>query len=129
MKLSEFGLLADENVQREVVAHLRGRGCDVLEVRESGLSKSDDTDLLRFASSQNRVVLTHDSDFGSLAIVRGEPLVGLVFLRPGHIDPHFTIDTLDVLLDRNLDLVPPFIVVASRSGDRVTIRLRNLRGR
>jgi len=36
-------------------------------------------------------IQTHDSDFGALAIHQGEPVIGEVNLRPGHISPRFTI--------------------------------------
>jgi predicted nuclease of predicted toxin-antitoxin system len=87
MKLREFPLLTDENLDAEVVASLRQFGFDVLDVVEAGLQGSTDVDLLRLATAQGRVVITHDADFGTLAINQNEPLVGLVFLRPGHIDP------------------------------------------
>lgn len=93
MKLSDFGLLTDENLEVEVVAFLRQSGFDVLDVCENGLHRSTDVDLLQRATRENRVVVTHDSDFGALAILRGEPVIGILFLRPGHIDPQFTIET------------------------------------
>ena len=126
MKLQDFAILADENIEREVVAWLRQRECDVLDVCEAGLIGCGDAQLIERAHSQNRVILTHDSDFGALWVARREPMVGLLFLRPGHIDPQFTIGALDLIFRRNLDLVPPFILVARRTGNRVTIRLRNL---
>jgi predicted nuclease of predicted toxin-antitoxin system len=47
------------------------------------------------------VIITHDKDFGTLSIVRGEPMIGIIFLRPGHIDPKFTQETLEVLFQSN----------------------------
>jgi hypothetical protein len=68
--------------------------------------------------------VTQDSDFGKLALLRGEPIIGIVFLRPGHFDAQFTIGTLESLLNSNPELRPPFLMVARRVGDRVTIRIR-----
>jgi predicted nuclease of predicted toxin-antitoxin system len=124
--LREFSFLADENIHTAVVAELRAAGSDVLDVRESGLRGSGDVDLLRLALADNRVVITHDKDFGALAIARSERLVGIVFLRPGHIDPRFTIQTLHSLFEINPELRPPFVLVAKRIGGAVTIRVRNL---
>ena len=126
MKLREFSLLTDENIDPDVVVGLRRLGFDVLDVVESGGAGASDVDLLRWAMSQGRVVITHDADFGTLAILQNEPLIGLVFLRPGHIDPHFTMATIDALLNADPDVMPPFIVVAKRTGARVTIRVRAL---
>jgi len=126
LRLHEFPILADENVHRDVVRYLRERGCDVLDVRETGWIGAEDAVLLEAAYSQHRVVITHDADFGSLAIASLKPIVGVVFLRPGHMDPLFTIGTLRVLFERNLDLAPPFIVVARRTDREVSIRVRPL---
>jgi hypothetical protein len=72
------------------------------------------------------VIVTHDSDFGTLAVHAGEPIVGLLFLRPGHIDPAFTIETIKAILEHDFDVTPPFLLVARRSGLNVTIRYRPL---
>ncbi|MBI3696105.1 MAG: DUF5615 family PIN-like protein [Acidobacteria bacterium] len=64
MNLRDFGLLSDENVHPEVVAFLRRQGWDVLDVKEKGWNGADDVALIRTAFEANRVVLTHDSDFG-----------------------------------------------------------------
>ena len=117
MRLREFPILVDENVRPEVASWVRGQGCDALEVRGSDLVGSSDLTLIRLAYTTGRVVLTHDGDFGALAIARLEPIIGLVFVRPGHIDPEYTIQTLGVLFLRDLDLRPPFLIVAKRGRD------------
>lgn len=91
MRLHEYTFLTDENVHPAIVAALRTMGYDVLDVRESGWIGSDDVAILQRAHSLNRVVITHDRDFGAMSIARLEPLMGVVFLRPGHIDPQFTL--------------------------------------
>ena len=126
MKLSDFGLLTDENIHAAVVAELRAMGFDVHDVRENGLFGWDDSALLQLAHSQSRAVVTHDSDFGTLTVARLEPFIGIVYLRPGHIDPQFTIESLRLVAAQGLELVPPFIVVAKRTANSVTIRVRNL---
>jgi predicted nuclease of predicted toxin-antitoxin system len=126
VRLRDFPLLTDENIHPAVVAELRMTGLDVLDVHESGLAGSDDVAILQLARSLNRVVVTHDRDFGALSIARFEPIVGIVFLRPGHIDPHFTIETLRSLFAENVELTPPFVLVAKRTGTAVSIRVRHL---
>ena len=96
----------------------------VCDVKEDGLVGSEDTALLRLALTENRVVLTHDSDFGTLAIAQEEPFIGIVYLRPGHVKPEFTLKTIETLLDQNPDLETPFIVVAVRTGETVRLRIR-----
>jgi predicted nuclease of predicted toxin-antitoxin system len=126
LRLSAFGLLTDENIHPVVVAELRAMGFDVYDVCENGLFGRDDIALLQLAQSQGRVVVTHDSDFGTLTVARLEPFVGIIYLRPGHIDPQFTKESLRLVVAQDLELVPPFIVVAKRTANSVTIRVRNL---
>jgi predicted nuclease of predicted toxin-antitoxin system len=126
LKLRDFPILTDENIDPDVVAGLRRLGFDVLDVVESGRAGASDVDLLRWAKTQGRVIVSHDSDFGTLAILQTEPLVGLVFLRPGHIDPKFTMATIGALLNADPDVTPPFVLVARRTGSQVTIRVRAL---
>lgn len=126
MKLPAFGLLTDENIDPDVVQWLCDFGFDVRDVFRSGLQGATDLDLLRLAVAENRLVVTHDSDFGTLAILQGEPVVGLIYLRPGHIDPQFTIKTLASILKQDPEVTPPFILVARRIDDRVTMRIRQI---
>ena len=126
MKLQDFGLLTDENIHPAVVAELRTMGFDIFNVCEKGLFGVDDSTLLDLARSAGRLVVTHDSDFGTLSVARMEPLVGILYLRPGHIDPEFTMQSLRSILAMEMDLMPPFILVAKRTGTTVKVRVRNL---
>ena len=126
MRLRDFPLLADENLHSEVVAFLRGEGFDVVVAGESIAAGTDDIDLIRLANGTGRVIVTHDSDFGQLAVAQMEPMIGIIFLRPGHIASDLTIASLRAVLSQPLDLKPPFIVVAERRGTAVRIRLRTL---
>lgn len=62
MKLRDFPLLTYENLDPDVIAHLRRVGFDVVDVVESSLQGSGDVDLLKLATSQGRVVATHPEE-------------------------------------------------------------------
>jgi predicted nuclease of predicted toxin-antitoxin system len=126
MTLRGAAFLTDENIHPDVVAFLRNEGCDVLDVKESGLIGADDLSLIRKAFIERRILLTHDSDFGTLAVAANEPMTGIVYLRPGHIRAEYTIATLHTLFRQNLDPHPPFIVVARRADSTIRIRVRQL---
>lgn len=98
MKLTDYPRLTDENIDPAVVNYLRQAGFDVRDVVEDQWIGSTDRHLLTLAVSEGRVVVTHDSDFGTLAIGQQEPVIGILYLRPGHIDSQFTIDSIQVLL-------------------------------
>ena len=94
-----------------MAAHLRGRGLDVLDVRERGWQGRSDDELLEEAHREGRIVLTHDGDFGTLALLGRRPVVGIVRVRPGHIRAQLTNEALDRLLALDLELSPPFLIV------------------
>jgi predicted nuclease of predicted toxin-antitoxin system len=76
VKLHALRVLTNENVHPAVVTFLRGRGLDVATATEAMLRGAEDVAVLRRATAENRLVLTHDADFGRLAIAAGEPFVG-----------------------------------------------------
>jgi predicted nuclease of predicted toxin-antitoxin system len=125
VNLFDFPFLADENIHPDVIAYLRLDGLDVTSISEQERFGLSDTNVLRQAFRAGRIVLTHDSDFGSLALM-GAEFVGILYLRPGHIRAEFTIQMLKAIRDREVDVTPPFIVVAERTADNVKIRIRKL---
>ena len=126
MKLRDFGLLTDENIDPEVVAFLRQSGFDVWDVCEQGWQGTTDLTLIQQAVADQRVIVTHDSDFGTLAILAGHTIVGILYLRPGHAQAQFTIGSCREVIKAELAVRPPFLIIAKRSGDHVTIRVRLL---
>ena len=71
--------LANENVTATVIRELRHLGHDVLSVKESMRSEQDDVILAR-AQAEQRIVVTHDKDFGELAFRSQLPASGGVIL-------------------------------------------------
>ena len=69
MKALDYPLLADENVHPDVISFLREAGLDVESVSEQGRFGIPDTEVLQQATESDRAVLTHDSDFGGLALM------------------------------------------------------------
>jgi predicted nuclease of predicted toxin-antitoxin system len=126
MKLTDCSFLADENIHPRVIQQLRELGFPVISVHDVGLTGMADSDILRYCVSENRVILTHDSDFGMLAILEGEPIIGIIYLRPGHRDPAFTLPTLEAVFREDLDIDSPFILVAERRGEKIKMRIRKI---
>jgi predicted nuclease of predicted toxin-antitoxin system len=80
MKLHSVKIFTDENISPKVVAFLRQCGYDILDTKEQQWYGKDDEDLLNIAYQEQRFVLTHDSDFGTLAINEGKPYCGILYL-------------------------------------------------
>ena len=121
----EFPLLTDENIHPDVVQGLRAQGKDIRTVVDDGLRGSDDIVVLGHAHAMGRVVLTHDADFGKLAIQADKPYTGILFLRPGHILPSFVLEALAALEASSVAVTPPFIVVVERKEDQIRVRARS----
>lgn len=126
MTLQSQRLLTDENVHPDVVRFLEQEGFDGLDVKRSGLVGSTDLALLQRAADEERTVVTHDHDFGTLAIAAQQPFYGILYLRPGHLDPAFTVASLRAVFSADLSPRPPFVLVAERQHEHVKIRLRHL---
>lgn len=124
MKPLDWPLLADENIHPEVVRGLIERGKDVRTVAQAGLCGKSDVEVLRCAVAEGRVVITHDGDFGKLAQLSGEPFIGIVYIRPGHIVAAFVLATLAAVEAAAVEETPPFLLVAERRGSTVRIRSR-----
>ncbi len=121
-----FPILADENIHDEVVYFLRAKGLQIESIKERNLRGSTDNQIIALAQKEGKIILTHDADFGRIVHFSTEVKTGIVFLRPGHIDFSLHIQTLNALLNANLQAEIPFILVAERSGEDIKIRLRIL---
>lgn len=74
-------ILANENFPRAAVTALRGAGHDVVWARTDMPGASDEEVMVR-AASENRLLVTFDTDFGELVYRRGlPPACGVVLFR------------------------------------------------
>jgi predicted nuclease of predicted toxin-antitoxin system len=126
MRACDYPVLADENIHTEVIQLLRSEGRDVRSVYEDGLGGAADIEVLAAAHAQERVVLTHDSDFGTLAIRQGVPVTGILHFRPGHISPEVVVSMWRALEEAPIEVESPFLVVVEIRQERVRVRVRNL---
>jgi predicted nuclease of predicted toxin-antitoxin system len=126
LRFADLSFLADENIHPDVLEFLRRSGTDILAASGMHLAGRGDADLLDWAAAEQRGILTHDSDFGRLAIGEAKTVFGIVYLRPGHIKPSFTIATLRTVLAMERPLEPPFLLVARRTESTVRIRIRRI---
>ena len=119
MKFHQLRVLTDENVSPKVVAFLRNHGLDVLDTKEQGWQGKSDDDLLEIAYQDKRWVLTHDADFGTLAIHEGKPYFGIIFLRVRNLQSHNVIRVCKQLLHHDADFSPQALVVVEEARIRI----------
>ena len=80
-------LLANENFPGPSVRLLRAAGYDVITVNEVSPAAGDPSVLLR-STSDDRILLTNDKDYGDLIFRLGLPVpAGVVFFRLGNVPP------------------------------------------
>lgn len=115
-------LVADMDIAVPVIQFLREHGIEILSALEEGWENLTDSQILARAHAMGRFVLTHDGDFGTLAVHRRDPVTGILYLRPGGRLPDEVIADMEALLETEVDWTPPVIAVY-RTG---LLRLRKL---
>ena len=125
MKLSDFPLLTDENIDPDVVAFLRQSHFDVFDIKEAGLQASTDRDIIRLAHSDGRVVITEDYDFCHIIFVQNPDFTGVVHFKPGSFFSGYHVETMKTLIETSPDVEPPFFISAEHKNRKVRIRVRN----
>jgi len=121
MKFHSLKILTDENISPKVVLFLRQKGIDVIDTKEEKWHGKNDEYLLEKAFADNRFVLTHDSDFGTLAVKEGKDYYGIIYLRVKFPKVQNVIRALEKLLSLSIELSPGNLIVVDNA--RVRIRL------
>lgn len=119
MKLSQAAFLTDENISPKVVACLRNMGLDVLDTKEQLWHGSDDEDLITRAYREHRFILTHDSDFGTLAINQGKSCYGIIYLRLKNLKSVNVVRACEDLFRKNIEIHPHTIWVIEETRIRI----------
>jgi predicted nuclease of predicted toxin-antitoxin system len=78
-------VLLDENISRSICERLVFDGHDIVRCQDVAAGKPD-TEVLAFATANNLMVLTEDTDFGELVVRQRLPTAGVVLLRLAGMD-------------------------------------------
>lgn len=124
MNFHQAKLLTDENISPKVVATLRQQGMDILDTKEQGWFGTDDETLLGIAYQEHRFILTHDADFGTLAVNQGKPCYGILYLRLRNLSATNVSRVCSKLLERPLAITPYTIWVIEETGIRIRSLIR-----
>jgi predicted nuclease of predicted toxin-antitoxin system len=73
--------LIDESLQHDLAGALSGQGHDAVHVADLGLQGAPDVEVLAKARTDDRVVVTADTDFGTLLALSGASGPSVVLLR------------------------------------------------
>jgi predicted nuclease of predicted toxin-antitoxin system len=113
-------ILTDENVSPRVVVFLRTIGFDVADIKERRLFGLSDREILALAHAEQRLVITHDSDFGMLAINLGVPFTASIYIRLRKVAPDAVIEVFDRFLQTGFEVTNGMLIVIEE--ERVRVR-------
>lgn len=76
-----MNFLLDMGLAQSTATFLRDLGYDATHLRDEGLQHLEDEDIIVKARTEDRVVLTHDLDFGRIIALSGASLPSVVTFR------------------------------------------------
>ena len=114
--------LFDNALSPRLAAGLREAGHDAVHVRDLGLAGATDDELFERSANENRVLLSEDTDFGTILALRAERRPSVT---PFRRMPDRSAQALLALLLANLDAVSPALdagAVVVIEPERVRVR-------
>ncbi len=91
--------IADENISKTLVHAIRAAGYDIISVSEKELFGLSDKDILKFATREERIILTHDNDFLNISRATPKSIPGVILLRFSRKNPEIVIQRFLPLLN------------------------------
>lgn len=123
-----MNFVVDANLSPRLAEFLRDAGHDAVHVRDIGMRAASDDEIIDYAISTDRIVISHDTDFGTLLAYRELSKPSFILIRssdPVDVDDQarLVVANLDAMSD---DLEAGAIAVFARG--RLRIRRLPLRG-
>ncbi len=115
--------LGDMGISQSTILWLINQGFSARHLRNLGLKKLHDKDILKLAQEENEIILTCDLDFGALLAYSKDTLPSVIIFRlenekPDNINRHLTA----ILQTHKSDLLAGCIISVSEK----KYRIRNL---
>ena len=80
-------ILADMAISQSTVSFLRGLGYNAIHLREQGLQKISDKEIIEKAYKENRIILTFDLDFSTLMAASKNANPSIIIFRLKNAKP------------------------------------------
>ena len=97
-------LLFDQNISFRLLQKIKDLFPEAKQVRELGLENATDLEIFEYATKNDYSIVTFDSDFCDLNILKGFP-PKIIWIRTGNI----TTNNLELILRQKSDLINSFL--------------------
>jgi len=112
--------LLDMGIAQSTGRYLTSRGHDVVHLSEQGLERLPDDRVVAKAKDEERIIVTHDLDFGRIVALSGRSVPSIVTLRLADMTPKHVNSALEIVLrDAILSLERGALVTITDSGIRI----------
>jgi predicted nuclease of predicted toxin-antitoxin system len=98
-------LLFDQNISFRVIKGIKELFPDAKQVREVNLNNSKDLDIWLYAKKEGYTIVTFDSDFYDLNLLRGNP-PKIIWLKMGNTST----EDIITLFHENFNLIQEFLI-------------------
>jgi predicted nuclease of predicted toxin-antitoxin system len=110
--------VADENISRRVIDRLRADGNDVMSVA-GPLAGIPDTEVLKVAEAESRILITEDQDFGELVVRQRLGIRGVVLLELDRLSTETEADRVAEVVAAHADQLAGNLIVIEPACIRV----------
>lgn len=97
-------LLFDQNISFRLIKRILNIFPNAKQVRELGLEGASDIKIFDYAEKNNYAIVTFDSDFCDLNVLKGTP-IKIIWLRTGNTTTH----NLEIILKSKAELIEAFL--------------------
>ena len=97
-------LLFDQNVSFRLISQISDYYPNAKQVRELNLENATDNEIFEYAKKNDYSIVTFDSDFSDLSILKGFP-PKIIWIRTGNT----TTNNLKIILENKYELIKSFM--------------------
>ncbi len=121
-----ISFFADENISNVLIDWIRKNGYSVSGVKEENMQGTSDLSIIEKCFPSNKIILTHDNDFGKIIFTNPVSFFSIIYLRPGHFDGSFHIPTLKSILKHKELITKGTLIIGQHTANKIKIRIKHI---